>query len=174
MIKRSPFRYFKTSLGVILLAVMLCAKSPLSHRNVRDHLHASRIDVSHETVRFWQNRFGPMFAAEIHRKRFSGMRCCPNWRWHLDEMSVNIDDERLDFLVGRDCEDEVLEEQSRQEVSSAFSTTRTHHTPLSSDAKFAEISRRPCWCFQPFSNPETVSSHLVPRALASQPFHLLP
>ena len=38
-------------------------KYPLSLRNV-EHLLAERgIDISHETVRFWWNRFGPMFAA---------------------------------------------------------------------------------------------------------------
>ena len=42
---------------------------PLSLRNVEDLLHERGIDISHETVRFWWNRFGPMFAAEIRRKR---------------------------------------------------------------------------------------------------------
>jgi transposase-like protein len=27
------------------------------------------IDICHETVRLWWNRFGPMFAGEIRRKR---------------------------------------------------------------------------------------------------------
>jgi putative transposase len=27
------------------------------------------IDISHETVRLWWNRFGPMFAAEIRKRR---------------------------------------------------------------------------------------------------------
>ena len=42
---------------------------PLSLRNVEDLLHERGIDVSHELVRFWCNSFGPMFAAEIRRKR---------------------------------------------------------------------------------------------------------
>ena len=36
---------------------------PLSLRNVEDLLAERGIDISHETVRFWRNRFGPMFAA---------------------------------------------------------------------------------------------------------------
>jgi hypothetical protein len=28
------------------------------------------IDISHDTVRFWRNQFGPMFAAEIRKKGF--------------------------------------------------------------------------------------------------------
>ena len=69
MTKRSPFRCFKTSPEIIRLAVMLYVRYPLSLRNVEDLLHERGIDVSHETVRFWWNRFGPMFAAEIRRKR---------------------------------------------------------------------------------------------------------
>jgi putative transposase len=63
MIKHSPFRYFKTSPEIIRLAVMIYARFPLSLRNVEDLLHERGIEISHETVRFWWNRFGPMFAA---------------------------------------------------------------------------------------------------------------
>jgi putative transposase len=42
--------------------------SPLSLRNVEDLLAERGIDVCEETVRFWWNRFGPMFAAEIRCK----------------------------------------------------------------------------------------------------------
>ena len=65
MTKHSPFRYFKTSPEIIRLAVMLYVRFPLSLRNVEDLLHERGIEISHETVRFWWNRFGPMFAGEI-------------------------------------------------------------------------------------------------------------
>ena len=68
MKKHSPFRYFKTSPEIIRLAVMLYVRFPLSLRNVEDLLHERGIEISHETVRFWWNRFGPMFAAEITKK----------------------------------------------------------------------------------------------------------
>ena len=58
----NPFRYFKTSPEIIRLAVMLYVRFPLSLRNVEDLLHERGIDVSHETVRYWWNRFGPIFA----------------------------------------------------------------------------------------------------------------
>ncbi len=67
MTQRSPFRYFKTSPEIIRLAVMLYVRYPLSLRNVEDLLHERGIEISHETVRFWWNRFGPMFAAEIRK-----------------------------------------------------------------------------------------------------------
>ena len=48
---------------------MMYVRYPLSLRNVEDLLAERGIDISHETVRFWWNRFGPMFAAEIRKRR---------------------------------------------------------------------------------------------------------
>ena len=42
---------------------MMYVRFPLSLCNVEDLLHERGIDISHETVRFWWNRFGLMFAA---------------------------------------------------------------------------------------------------------------
>ena len=71
MTKRSPFRYFKTSPEIIRLAVMLYVRFALSLRNVDDLLHERGIEISHETVRFWWNGFGPMFAEVRCRPLFS-------------------------------------------------------------------------------------------------------
>jgi putative transposase len=109
MPKPSPFRYFKTSPEIIRLAVMLYIRFPLSLRNVEDLLHERGIEVSHETVRFWWNRFGPMFAAEIRRRRVERMRASPQWRWHLDEMFVKINGEVHYPWRAVDHEGEVLE-----------------------------------------------------------------
>jgi putative transposase len=109
MTKRSPFRCFKTSAEIIRLAVMLYVRFPLSLRNVEDLLHERGIDVSHETVRFWWNRFGPMFAAEIRRKRVDRMRSGTHWRWHLDEVFVKINGEMHYLWRAVDHEGEVLE-----------------------------------------------------------------
>ena len=62
MTHRSPFRYFKTSPEIIHLAVMIYVRLPLSLRNVEDLLHERGIEVSHKTLRYWCNRFGPIFA----------------------------------------------------------------------------------------------------------------
>ena len=69
---------------------MLYMRFPLSLRNVDDLLHERGIKISHETVRYWRNRFGPMFAAEIRRIWISQMRAHSNWRCHLDELFVKI------------------------------------------------------------------------------------
>lgn len=82
---------------------------PLSLRNVEDLLHERGIDVSHESVRFWWQRFGLLFAAEIRKKRVERMRSWPQWRWHLDEMFVKINGERHYLWRAVDHEGEVLE-----------------------------------------------------------------
>ena len=66
---RNLFRYFNSSPEVIRLAVMMYVGYPLSLRQVEDLLFERGIDVSHETVRYWWNRFGPLFAGEIRRRR---------------------------------------------------------------------------------------------------------
>ena len=84
----SPFRYFNSSPEVIRLVVMMYARFPLSLRNVEDLLFERGIDICYETVRFWWNRFGPMFAADIRSQRVQAMRGICHWRWYLDEVFV--------------------------------------------------------------------------------------
>lgn len=109
MSKRSAFRYFKTSPEIIRLAVMLYIRFPLSLRNVEDLLHERGIEISHETVRYWWNRFGPMFAAEIRGKRVEAMRAHRHWQWHLDEVYVKINGATHYLWRVFDHEGEVLE-----------------------------------------------------------------
>jgi transposase-like protein len=47
-------------------------------------------EISHVTVRYWWNRFGPIFAAEVRHKRVERMRAQTQWRWHLDEVFVKV------------------------------------------------------------------------------------
>jgi putative transposase len=111
----NPFRYFNSSPEVIRLVVMMYVKYPLSLRNVEDLLAERGIDVSYETVRFWWNRFGPMFAAEIRRKRVERMRAFTHWRWPLDEMYVKINGEMHYLWRAVDHEGEVLESFASKE-----------------------------------------------------------
>lgn len=60
---QSPFRCFNSSPEVIRLVVLMYVRFPLSLRNVEDLLAERGIDICHETVRLWWNRFGPLFAA---------------------------------------------------------------------------------------------------------------
>lgn len=81
---------------------------PLSLRQVEDLLFERGIDICHETVRFWWNRFGSLFAADI-RKRRVDYRSYSNWRWHLDEVFVRINGETHYLWRAVDHEGEVLE-----------------------------------------------------------------
>jgi putative transposase len=105
----NPFRYFKTSPEIIRLAVMMYVRFPLSLRNVEDLLHERGIDISHETVRYWWNRFGPVFAAEIRQKRVQRMQCSNQWQWHLGEVFVRINGQTQYLWRAVDHEGEVLE-----------------------------------------------------------------
>jgi transposase-like protein len=73
--------------------VRLFLASPYKDRRpvtyVEDLLHERGVDVSHEMIRFWWHRFGPMFAAEIRKRRIQGMKSS-RWQWHLDEVFVKM------------------------------------------------------------------------------------
>ncbi|MGH1481303.1 MAG: IS6 family transposase [Geminicoccales bacterium] len=105
---KNPFRYFKTSPEVIRLTVLMYVRFSLSLRNVEDLLHERGIDICHETVRYWWNRFGPLFAAEIRKRRIS-KRNYSLWRWHVDEVFVRNIGETHYLWRAVDHEGEVLE-----------------------------------------------------------------
>jgi len=104
----NPFRYFNSSPEVIRLTVMMYVRYPLSLRQVEDLLFERGIDICHETVRFWWNRFGPTFAAEIRKRRVQN-HSYSRWRWHLDEVFVKINGETHYLWRAVDHEGEVLE-----------------------------------------------------------------
>ena len=88
---------------------MMYVRYPLSLRNVEDLLHERGIDITHETVRYWWNRFGQIFSAEIRRNRVQAMRAFRHRRWHLDEVLVKINGMRHYLWRAVDHEGEVLE-----------------------------------------------------------------
>lgn len=91
------------------MVVMLYVRYPLSLRNVEDLLFERGIDLCHETVRLWWNRFGPLFAADIRRQRVSRMRGFRHWQWNLDEMYVRVNGEWVYLWRAVDHEGEILE-----------------------------------------------------------------
>lgn len=90
MSKKDPFKYFKTSPEIIKLAVMYYVRYPLSLRQVEDILHERGIDVCHETIRYWWNKFGHIFVKDLKKKAINHHS---NWRWHIDEVFVKINSE---------------------------------------------------------------------------------
>jgi putative transposase len=63
---------------------------PLSLRQVEDMLFERWIDICHETIRLWWNRFGPTMAAQIRKKRHTYPKQYSTWRWNIDEVFVKI------------------------------------------------------------------------------------
>ena len=104
-----PFRCFHSSPEVIRLVVLIYVRFPLSLLNVEDLLFERGIDIYHETVRLWWNRFGPLFAADIRRQRVNGMKGFRQWRSHLDEIYVKINNETHYMWRAVDHEGEILE-----------------------------------------------------------------
>jgi putative transposase len=108
---RNPLRYSNSSPEVIRPIVMMYVRypHPLSLRQVEDLLFERGIDICHETVRLWWNQFGPIFAAEVRKRRIYNHRCYSQWRWHLDEVFVRINGATHYLWRAVDHEGEVLE-----------------------------------------------------------------
>ncbi len=62
-----------------------------------------------KTVRYWWNRFGPLFASEIRQKRVQKLRAFSKWKWHVDEVFVKVNGKRHYLWRAVDHEGEVLE-----------------------------------------------------------------
>ena len=87
MSRINHFKYYKTSPEIIKLAVMYYMRFPLSLRQVEDILHERGVDICHETIRYWWNKFGVLFAKDMKKKSNNPHS---NWRWHIDEVFVKI------------------------------------------------------------------------------------
>ena len=87
---------------------MMYVRFPLSLRQVRGpavrawHRHLPRDRA------VLVERFGPLFAAEIRRRRVH-RHWYSNWRWHLDEVFVRINGKTCYLWRAVDHEGEVLE-----------------------------------------------------------------
>jgi hypothetical protein len=134
-----PFRYFHFSPEVIRLVVMMYVRFPLILRNVEYLLFERGIDLCHETVRLWSNRFGPLFAADIRRQRVNHMRGLRQWKWHLDEMYVKLGGEMIYLWRAVDHEREILE--------SFVTKKRDQRRPLGSELRTLVhvLQGRPKW-----------------------------
>ncbi len=70
---------------IIVYAVWLYYRFPLSLRQVEEMLMERDIVVSYETIRRWDKKFGPDNACRLHRKESSRDDI-----WHLDEVVITI------------------------------------------------------------------------------------
>ena len=106
---------------VIRYTVWLYFRFTLSLRDVEELLAQRGIEVSREAVRCWVNKFGPLIAANLRRRRSP-----PTGRWHLDEMVVKIGGRRMYLWRAVDDEGEVLDVlvQKRRNKAAALKLLR--------------------------------------------------
>jgi len=79
------YRGYRFPHQIISHAVWLYHRFSLSFRDVEDLLAKRGIVVSHETIRQWCRKFGPLYARRIARRRGR-----LGDTWHLDELFVTI------------------------------------------------------------------------------------
>ena len=73
---RTPGRFPMT---IIQHAQKAVPPLPLSYRDVQELLHQRGIQVSHETLREWSLKFGPLFVEELRqREPRLGSHCLMN------------------------------------------------------------------------------------------------
>jgi putative transposase len=77
------FRGYRFPAIIIGEVVWLRFRFNLSPRDIPALLATRGIEVSHETVREWCDKFGAVYAKEIRRRRPR-----PGDKWHLDELVV--------------------------------------------------------------------------------------
>ncbi len=82
------FKGYRFPREIISHAVWLYYRFSLSLRDVEDILAYRGIDVSHQTIHEWEQRFGPLFADVIRRNRPR-----PGDKWYLDEVVIKINGE---------------------------------------------------------------------------------
>ena len=102
-------------------AVWLYFRFTLSIRDVEELMAQRGILVSREAVRCWVNKFGPLIASNLRRRRDR-----PTGRWHLDEMVVKISGRRMYLWRAVDDEGEVLDVlvQKRRNKAAALKLLR--------------------------------------------------
>src|ERR671911_213662 len=88
---------------IIRHATWLYLRFTLSYRDVEELLAERGIETSYESIRRWVLKFGPLFARNLRR-----LRPRPTGRWHVDEMVVSIQGQRMYLWRAVDSEGEVL------------------------------------------------------------------
>lgn len=99
-------------LGGDPLSIDALGRFPWSLRNVEDLPYERGIDVSHETIRYWRNRFVPLFTSEIMKRRADRLKSRSNWQWYLDEVFVKMNGVWHHMRRAVDQESDVLEAMS--------------------------------------------------------------
>ena len=114
--KERLFKGYRFPPSIISHAVWLYFTFPLSFRDVELMLTRRSIQVSHESIRKWCSRFGPVMAKKLRQKRQQ-----PTDKWHLDEVFITINRRRYYLWRAVDSNGMILDilVQSRRNVAAA-------------------------------------------------------
>jgi transposase-like protein len=82
----TPFNDLQHPTDVVLLAVLWRLRYKLSFRDVAELLLQRGFEVTHETVRDWEFRFGPRLSEQLRAKRRGRIGVS----WYLDETYVKV------------------------------------------------------------------------------------
>jgi putative transposase len=85
LLKPLSFKRHHYLSDVIRDAVWLYYRSTRSLQDVEELPAERDVEVSHETIRCWCQKFGSQIARNLPKLRFSSARA-----WHLDEMFVSV------------------------------------------------------------------------------------
>src|SRR5829696_9314436 len=106
---------------IIRHATWLYLRFTLSYRDVEELLAERGIETSYESIRRWALKFRPLFARNLRR-----LRPKPTGRWHLDEMVVSIQGQRMYLWRAVDSEGDVLDRlvQTKRDTKAALRLMR--------------------------------------------------
>ena len=88
-VRHPLYRRHRFSAEIIGYTVWLYFRFPLSLRMVEEMLAARGIDVNHETIRHWAEKFGREYSNRIRRR--APVR---GDKWHLDEIVITMRGEK--------------------------------------------------------------------------------
>ena len=99
--KETPSRH-RYPMTIIGQAIWQYHRFNHSFRDVKEQLQYRGIEVSHETIRSWCNKFGKEFEKVIKKKQRKVTD-----KWHLDEMTIKVNGEY--FILWRAVDSEGYE-----------------------------------------------------------------
>ncbi len=85
MSRKSPFKHHRFPAVIILCAVRMYLRYPLSYQDVVDLLAESGLEVTRSTVFRWVQKFGP----ELAKRTETHIRRC-SLNWHVDETYIRV------------------------------------------------------------------------------------
>ena len=85
MSKPERYHRHRFSIEVVEQCVWLYYRFALSYRDVEEMMAKRGVQLTYETVRKWCEKFGPLYAAQLRKKRAKF-----GSKWHLDEVFIKM------------------------------------------------------------------------------------